>query len=50
MSQKDARDDANPTTRKEEEQEEHLKALNDHDDTNVVSEGGNEESQATEST
>jgi hypothetical protein len=46
----DAREGANPTIHEEEDQPKQLEVLNDQEDTNVVSEGDEEESQATEST
>jgi hypothetical protein len=48
----DAREDANPTIHEEEEQPEQpeqMEALNNQDNTIVISEGDKEESQATES-
>jgi hypothetical protein len=49
----DAREDANPTLHKEEdqpEQPEQMEALNNQEDTKVVSKGDEDEAQATEST
>jgi hypothetical protein len=43
----DAREDANPTIHEEEDQPEQMEALNDQDNTIIVSEGDKEESQAT---